>query len=761
VARQVEGFEDAVLSGLDLRRYNLRIVSIEAPSEAAQRTLRTAGLCRVKTAGSPLKALDQIWVNPNAVGSRAVRICAHERAERTDVLRRSIPLTSSECSRLHDLAPSGGRCATYAHLGEATCHRHRVGETPCRYALGPNSSGVCFRSFCHADLCMRQPVYVHARRAQEEGREDSTAATSESTSRVSAVMLPPGAVLDPTPPCDRRSGQRVHFDFIEIGTSSFHTLLQSRPAHERGLSVDPMLVHLNKLPSRKRKVRVHAAISEASGSTTVFFIDPHDISAHRLPFWLSGCNMIGQPHRLASRELEQRGLGRLMRNTSVRVLSLRSLLEAFCVGSIGTLKIDTEGHDTVIMRSLFDDVLAHGLLRAPPERVKYEANWLDAPRRAAMQRINARMVQEYGYRQTWQLGPVAHAGDPSNASIASKCTREGTEGTDAVHCADQIFSRTARTDDAAVARSPASHARGASDTRPGLTHWASEPRLGPDGFGSQLHRIIGLWCICQEHSTLVRYVHTPLVGVRYQGLHTLQHGYEGGSAAGALLARISERLRGLEAYAPSSSAPFVANRTLVQLPVSGLQWLKGLQPRVLYHILAPFAVTDRRPAIYYRHARPPAPIFTAPTDILMAAAQTRPQAVAPLTIGIHVRRGELFIVDSWRMMPNSYCMQSRPSLNHQRPHCVSPCCQVGARIDAELGVLFAWNLFHHRSHSARADPRRMRAYRHAAADGRAVHRGSRRQCVPRRSWWQPRHQRAHSAAQAPSAAARAQRPVRL
>lgn len=219
------------------------------------------------------------------------------------------------------------------------------------------------------------------------------------------------------------------FDFVEIGTSSYDTLTASRPAHERGLSVDPVAAHLKALPFRRNTSKVHAAIGEVHGSATFFYVHPADIAAHRLPHFLKGCSMVGEPHPLAVAELRKRGLERLMQNGTVRVLTLRDLFVSYCVGSVGTLKVDTEGYDTRIMMSLLAE-LRNGF--PPPKSITYEANWLNEERRVAANDVNRQLVR-MGYKHSWR-----GQGELTDASLRRWCSTEGAPA-GVFHCWDQRF----------------------------------------------------------------------------------------------------------------------------------------------------------------------------------------------------------------------------------------------------------------------------------------------------------------------------------
>lgn len=66
----------------------------------------------------------------------------------------------------------------------------------------------------------------------------------------------------------------VDYDFIEIGTSDFDTLIQSCPHKDRGLCVEPLSFYLDRLPNKPNVRKVHAAISDKDGEIEIFFLPP-------------------------------------------------------------------------------------------------------------------------------------------------------------------------------------------------------------------------------------------------------------------------------------------------------------------------------------------------------------------------------------------------------------------------------------------------------------------------------------------------------
>jgi hypothetical protein len=86
----------------------------------------------------------------------------------------------------------------------------------------------------------------------------------------------------------------VHYDYVEVGTSDFDTLLQSSPENYTGLSVDAVPVYLSRLPNRTNHHKWNAGLAYRSGMDRVYYIHPDDIAAHKLPDYLKGCSAVGE-----------------------------------------------------------------------------------------------------------------------------------------------------------------------------------------------------------------------------------------------------------------------------------------------------------------------------------------------------------------------------------------------------------------------------------------------------------------------------------
>ncbi len=168
----------------------------------------------------------------------------------------------------------------------------------------------------------------------------------------------------------------MHYNFIEIGTSDFDTLIQTCAEDAVGLSIDPILVYLQRLPAKPHVMRVLAAISHLDGFVDAYHVPPKIIEICSLPDWMRGCNCIGMPHPTASRVLNTIGLNpaQVFHKAQVPVFSMKTLLSMYDVGSCDYLKIDTEGHDVIILKNYVEALKEK--MSTPAKRICFESNEL-------------------------------------------------------------------------------------------------------------------------------------------------------------------------------------------------------------------------------------------------------------------------------------------------------------------------------------------------------------------------------------------------
>lgn len=167
-----------------------------------------------------------------------------------------------------------------------------------------------------------------------------------------------------------------NLDFIEIGTSDFNTLIQTADQNTHGISIDPIQMYLDRLPDKNNVMKLNVAVSDISGSVTIFYMMPEDIIKYSLPSWVRGCNSINYPHPSVVRLLEEKNIcyDSVVSTESIPAMTLHDIYQKYDIQDVKYLKIDTEGHDCNILDKFYEDVLEYKLNL--PLEILFESNVL-------------------------------------------------------------------------------------------------------------------------------------------------------------------------------------------------------------------------------------------------------------------------------------------------------------------------------------------------------------------------------------------------
>ena len=149
---------------------------------------------------------------------------------------------------------------------------------------------------------------------------------------------------------------------VEIGTSDFRT----QAGKEDGLFIEPIKYYFDRLPNCNKE---NVAISNYTGEIDIYYIPEDVIQKHKLPNWLRGCNSVSVPHDT----IVKNGWMEYMIRETVPVVRIESLIEKHNITSIDLLKVDTEGHDTIIVNDYLDTV------DFLPKIIQFENNVLSNP----------------------------------------------------------------------------------------------------------------------------------------------------------------------------------------------------------------------------------------------------------------------------------------------------------------------------------------------------------------------------------------------
>jgi hypothetical protein len=161
----------------------------------------------------------------------------------------------------------------------------------------------------------------------------------------------------------------IDYDFIEIGTSNFDALIQGADDTTIGLSIEPIKYYIDCLPDKKRVKKLNLAISDISGEIDVYYIPEDVIVANNLQDWFRGCNSVNKYHPLHI----QHDVTHLCKIDRVPVITPAELFTQNKVRGVKYMKIDTEGHDCIILKSLY--MYLHPLTKDfYPKRILFETN---------------------------------------------------------------------------------------------------------------------------------------------------------------------------------------------------------------------------------------------------------------------------------------------------------------------------------------------------------------------------------------------------
>ena len=141
-----------------------------------------------------------------------------------------------------------------------------------------------------------------------------------------------------------------HFDFIEIGTCDYHTLLQRWGDTKKGISVEPIKIYLDLLPNKPNVIKVNAAISSEDDEIDLFYITPENQIKHNKK-WTRGWGSVGRPHKGYNNPQKLLDSG-ILTKSKIKTLTFKTLCETHRVQSVDWVKIDAEGHDCIIVNSI-------------------------------------------------------------------------------------------------------------------------------------------------------------------------------------------------------------------------------------------------------------------------------------------------------------------------------------------------------------------------------------------------------------------------
>lgn len=153
----------------------------------------------------------------------------------------------------------------------------------------------------------------------------------------------------------------LYYDYVDIGTCDFDIADNIFLPTKKYLLVEPLSFYLDKTPVGPNIEKLNAAVSSVAGELDCYYVDPQIIVRYNLDDWVKGCSSINQKHPTIALLEEQHGIN-LTSVQRVPVVTFHDILIKYKINFIENLKIDTEGHDHIILTDVASAILQGDLI---------------------------------------------------------------------------------------------------------------------------------------------------------------------------------------------------------------------------------------------------------------------------------------------------------------------------------------------------------------------------------------------------------------
>ena len=118
------------------------------------------------------------------------------------------------------------------------------------------------------------------------------------------------------------------------------------------------------MPNKHNCKKINIGVSNYNGVGTVYYISEENINKYNLPHWIRGCNSINSYHQTVSKIFTDLNLNidSISSKYDINIYTLMTVINENKIRGIYYLKIDTEGHDTIILDSFYNDIVINSKL---------------------------------------------------------------------------------------------------------------------------------------------------------------------------------------------------------------------------------------------------------------------------------------------------------------------------------------------------------------------------------------------------------------
>ena len=166
----------------------------------------------------------------------------------------------------------------------------------------------------------------------------------------------------------------MKYDFVEIGTSWFGTIVENCNESAVGICVEPIKEYLDMLVNKPNVKKINCGINfDNSNSDVVIHYVPKQVLEDNniTDWWVSGCNSINDYHP----EHKWRKIEHLVKKDIVLGIPIAKLFIDNNIEELTHLKIDTEGGDAYILMH-FLKYLENKPKSIYPKKITFESNSL-------------------------------------------------------------------------------------------------------------------------------------------------------------------------------------------------------------------------------------------------------------------------------------------------------------------------------------------------------------------------------------------------
>jgi FkbM family methyltransferase len=157
--------------------------------------------------------------------------------------------------------------------------------------------------------------------------------------------------------------------FVEIGCNNFNTLLHLADNGWFGAVVEPMVEYLNTLPVHDNVTYLNGVvIAKEAGIFPFYHIPSEVVEKEGLDWWARSLGSLREGHAT----IKAKGWEHHVREITVQAITFDDLLGLCQVKEIDLLKMDTEGYDLEILRTIDFDKIR-------PMVIQYEHKLLSEP----------------------------------------------------------------------------------------------------------------------------------------------------------------------------------------------------------------------------------------------------------------------------------------------------------------------------------------------------------------------------------------------